>query len=329
MAELRITDLTIEYARGDYVIRPIDKLSVAAPDGQLVILLGPSGSGKTTLLSCLAALLRPAGGQIELGGVEVTALQGHALGEYRRYGVGIVFQAFNLIASLTARENVAAPLRLAGVGRRDAHQRAEELLERVGLAQRVHHRPGEMSGGQQQRVAIARALVHDPPLIVADEPTAHLDYVAVEEVLTLIRDLAAPGRLVVVATHDARFTPLADRVIDLAPSRPEREPAIRRVELHDGQVLFEQGDAPDLVYVIEEGGLEVYRHRPDGTETVLGRFGPGQYVGEIGPLLGLPRSASVRGLGETRLTGYGPREFRAWSGRDDAKAPAVEEPAPT
>jgi putative ABC transport system ATP-binding protein len=326
MAELRITDLTIEYARGDYVIRPIDKLSVAAPDGQLIILLGPSGSGKTTLLSCLAALLRPAAGRIELGETDVTALHGQALGHYRRHGVGIVFQAFNLIASLTARENVAAPLRLAGVSRREAHRKAEELLERVGLAQRLQHRPGEMSGGQQQRVAIARALVHDPPLIVADEPTAHLDYVAVEEVLTLIRDLATPGRLVVVATHDARFTPLADRVIDLAPSRPEREPAIRRIELHDAQVLFEQGDAPDLVYVVEEGGLEVYRHRPDGTETILARIGPGQYVGEIGPLLGLPRSASVRALGETRLTGYGPREFRAWSGRDDVAAPDL---APT
>jgi len=328
VADLRITDLTIEYARGDYVIRPIDKLNVAASDGQLVILLGPSGSGKTTLLSCLAALLRPAAGRIDVGPTEVTALHGHDLGDYRRHGVGIVFQAFNLIASLTARENVATPLRLGGVGRREANRRAEELLGRVGLADRVTHRPGELSGGQQQRVAIARALVHDPPLIVADEPTAHLDYVAVEEVLMLIRDLATAGRLVVVATHDARFTPLADRVVDLAPARPEREPAVRRVEVEDGQVLFKQGDPPDFVYVVEEGELEVFRQRPDGTEAVLARVGSGQYVGEIGPLLGLPRSASVRAIGATRLTGYGPREFRAWSGEDHPAMPAVEEHAP-
>ena len=133
--------------------------------------------------------------------------------------MGIVFQAFNLIPSLTARENVAAPLRLAGTRRREANARAEELLARVGLSDRMDHRPGQLSGGQQQRAAIARALVHDPPLVVADEPTAHLDYMQVEDVLILIRDLAAPGRLVVVATHDDRFTPLADRVVELVPRK--------------------------------------------------------------------------------------------------------------
>jgi putative ABC transport system ATP-binding protein len=318
MTGLRITDLTIEYTQGGYIVRPIDRLEVTAQDGELVILLGPSGSGKTTLLSCLSALLSPAAGKIHVGDIEVTALRGRALADYRRHQVGIVFQAFNLIPSLTARENVAAPLRLAGARRREANARAEELLARVGLSDRMDHRPGQLSGGQQQRAAIARALVHEPPLVVADEPTAHLDYMQVEDVLILIRDLAAPGRLVVVATHDDRFTPLADRVVELVPRKDEPEPEVRRVLLEAGEIVFEQGEVSDLVYVVEEGLVEIFRRRADGGEDVMVEHGPGAYFGEIGPLLRLPRTASARATLPSRLTGLGPREFRRWSGDDTA-----------
>jgi putative ABC transport system ATP-binding protein len=320
MSGLQITDLTIEYTQGGYIVRPIDRLTVTAHDGELVILLGPSGSGKTTLLSCLSALLTPAAGTIYVGDVDVTALRGQGLADYRRHQVGIVFQAFNLIPSLTARENVAAPLRLAGARRREANARAEELLARVGLSDRIDHRPGQLSGGQQQRAAIARALVHDPPLVVADEPTAHLDYMQVEDVLILIRDLAAPGRLVVVATHDDRFTPLADRVVELVPRKKEPEPELRRVLLGAGEIVFEQGEVSDLVYVVEEGVIEVFRRRADGGEEVMVEHGPGAYFGEIGPLLRLPRTASARAKVPSRLTGLGPREFRRWSG-DEASGP--------
>jgi putative ABC transport system ATP-binding protein len=320
MTGLRITDLTIEYTQGGYLVRPIDRLNVTAQDGELVILLGPSGSGKTTLLSCLSALLTPAAGTIHVGDVEVTALRGQGLGDYRRHRVGIVFQAFNLIPSLTARENVAAPLRLAGARRREANARAEELLARVGLSDRMDHRPGQLSGGQQQRAAFARALVHDPPLVVADEPTAHLVYMQVEDVLILIRDLAAPGRLVVVATHDDRFTPLADRVVELVPRKKEPEPAVRRVLLQAGEIVFEQSEVSDLVYVVEEGVIEIFRRRADGGEDLMVECGPGEYFGEIGPLLRLPRTASARAKLPSRLTGLGPREFRRWSG-DEAAGP--------
>ena len=318
MTGLRITDLTIEYTQGGYIVRPIDRLEVTAQDGELVILLGPSGSGKTTLLSCLSALLTPAAGKIHVGDIEVTALRGRALADYRRHQVGIVFQAFNLIPSLTARENVAAPLRLAGARRREANARAEELLARVGLSDRMDHRPGQLSGGQQQRAAIARALVHEPPLVVADEPTAHLDYMQVEDVLILIRDLAAPGRLVVVATHDDRFTPLADRVVELVPRKDEPEPEVRRVLLEAGEIVFEQGEVSDLVYVVEEGLVEIFRRRADGGEEVMVEHGPGAYFGEIGPLLRLPRTASARATVPSRLTGLGPREFRRWTGDEGA-----------
>ena len=326
MTQLRIEDLTIEYAQGGYAVRPIERFGLTAGDGDLVLLLGPSGSGKTTLLSCLAGLLTPTAGTVRVGETEVTALSRAGLAQYRRHGVGIVFQAFNLIPSLTARENVAAPLRLAGVGRRAARLRADALLERVGLGDRAHHRPAELSGGQQHRVAIARALVHDPPLVVADEPTAHLDYVQVEGVLALIRGLAAPGRLVVVSTHDARFTPLADRVVELAAVRAEHLSAVRRVELAAGEVLFEQGDPSDLVYVVEEGAIEVFRRRIDGGEDVLTVVRPPDYFGEIGPLLGLRRSASARAAQDSVLTGYGPREFSRWMG--GAARPAHTMPAP-
>ncbi|HVM63393.1 MAG TPA: ABC transporter ATP-binding protein, partial [Acidimicrobiales bacterium] len=202
MATLSVSKLTVEYGSGGYTVRPLDNLSFDVGDGELVVLLGPSGCGKTTLLSCLAGLLTPTSGSILLDGTEVTGLVGRDLAAYRRDQVGVVFQAFNLLPSLTARGNVVAPLRLAGVPRRTANARAVELLTQVGLAERLDHRPRALSGGQQQRVAIARALVHDPTMVLADEPTAHLDHVQVEGVLQLVRQLARPGRLVIVATHD-------------------------------------------------------------------------------------------------------------------------------
>jgi putative ABC transport system ATP-binding protein len=276
-----------------------------------VVLLGPSGCGKTTLLSCLAGLLTPTSGSISLDGQEVTGLSGGDLSEYRRHTVGVVFQAFNLIPSLTARSNVMVPLRLARVGRTEARERADVLLEKVGLGERGHHRPDQMSGGQQQRVAIARALVQDPPLVLADEPTAHLDYIQVEGVLRLLRDIAAPGRLVVVATHDDRITQLADNVIELAPHLPSTEKEPQEVTLVAGQVLFEQGDDSDLVYVVQSGEVEIYRTKETGDEERLTVVDAGSYFGELGPLLNLPRSASARALTDVTLTGYSSRLFRS------------------
>jgi putative ABC transport system ATP-binding protein len=167
VADLGIEDLMVEYSSGGYAIRPIDHLNLEAAAGSLVILLGPSGCGKTTLLSCLGGILSPTSGRITFGDVDVTALDPRALSLYRRSTVGIVFQAFNLVPSLNAIENVMVPMRAAGISRGTARQRAEELLTRVGLKDRMRHRPGDLSGGQQQRVAIARAIALDPPLILA------------------------------------------------------------------------------------------------------------------------------------------------------------------
>jgi len=309
-ADLRVRDLVIQYSSGGYPIRPIDGLSVDASGGELILLLGASGCGKTTLLSVLAAILTPHSGAVSVAGVDVPALRGSSLTEYRRKTVGVVFQAFNLVPSLTALENVMVPLRGAGVGSRPARGRAAELLERVDLSDRVLHRPSGMSGGQQQRVAIARALAHDPPVILADEPTAHLDYIQVDGVLKLMRSLADDGRLVVVATHDERMIPLADGVVNLTPRADTSPRDPRTVQLSPGEVLFAQGEGGDLVYVVETGQIQILRTRDDGSEEDLTRIDVGGYFGELAPMFGLRRSATARAVGPTTVTGYGLREFR-------------------
>lgn len=310
MADLRIKDLVVEYSRGEYAVRPIDGLSLDVNAGSLAILLGPSGCGKTTLLSCLGGILSPSAGRIEFGDVDLTKLDERELSAYRRNTVGIVFQAFNLVASLTALENVMVPLRAARVSRHEARQRAEELLTRVGLADRMRHRPGDLSGGQQQRVAVARAIALDPPLVLADEPTAHLDYIQVEEVLALIRELASGERVVVVATHDTRMLPMADRVVELMPQLAHTEHEPETVELQPGQVLFEQGTMGDCIYVVSHGEVEVIRELSSGAEEVLKVAGPGDYFGEMGPVFGLPRSATVRALTAATVVGYTVQAFR-------------------
>jgi putative ABC transport system ATP-binding protein len=288
----------------------IHHLDLQIASGELALLLGASGSGKSTLLSALAAILRPASGAIHVGDTEVTGLRGAALTEYRRHRVGVVFQTFNLVPSLTALDNVQAPLWAAGMPARQARSRAERLLDRVGLRERLGHRPGDLSGGQQQRVAIARALAHDPPVILADEPTAHLDYIQVEGVLRLLRELAEPGRTVVVATHDERLLPLADRIVQLSPAVMGASRPPERVALQPGQVVFEQGARSDLVYTIEEGQVEVVRERADGGEELVALLGPGRYLGELGRLFGLQRSATARAVGHAVVVGYTPGDFR-------------------
>ena len=310
MGDLEVRDLTVEFDSGGYRVRPLDDLSIDAEDGELVVLLGPSGCGKTTLLSCLSGLLKPTSGSIRFQGIAVDALAGAELGAYRQKTVGVVFQAFNLLASLSARKNVMVPMTLAGVGRTEAAARADALLERVALSERVTHRPGQMSGGQQQRVAIARALVHDPPLVVADEPTAHLDHIQVEGILVLLRELATPGRMVIVSTHDDRITHIADRVIELSPQFTTADAPPEDLELAGGQVLFEQGDRGDMVFEVVEGSIGIFRVHGDGTEEKLASIGPGNYFGEIGPMLNLPRSASARAEVPTRLTAMNVRAFR-------------------
>ncbi|MBF0097095.1 MAG: ABC transporter ATP-binding protein [Magnetococcales bacterium] len=197
-------------------------ISLQVPRGQAVALLGPSGSGKSTLLALLAGIEQPEQGRIHLDGVELTALSDDARARFRRQRLGVVFQDFHLLPTLSAWENVALPLQLAGVG--EGRTEALQLLQQVGLAHRCEHRPAELSGGEQQRVAIARAFVHRPALILADEPTGNLDQQTSRQIIDLLFDCAAAwGSTLFLVTHDAQLAGRAQRALTLLDGRLEPE----------------------------------------------------------------------------------------------------------
>lgn len=195
-------------------VRALEEVSIAIEPGEIVGLAGPSGSGKSTLLHVLAGLELPTGGTVTVQGTDLATLSTRQRTRLRLEHVGIVFQHFHLVESLSARANVALPLVELGVGKRDRRERAETLLERVGLGDRIGHRPGELSGGEQQRVAIARALVTDPTLVIADEPTGELDTETGRRVLDEF-ERVADDRAVVLASHDRPTLAVADRVVEL------------------------------------------------------------------------------------------------------------------
>jgi len=208
-------DLARRFGHGDTAVEALRGVSVEVADGELVAIMGPSGSGKSTLMHLLAGLDRPTSGTVSIAGVDPSTLNDTKLTKHRRRHVGFVFQAFNLLPTLSAEENVTLPLDLAG----EKVDRAwvDELMTTVGLAERRKHRPGELSGGQQQRVAVARALVHRPSVLFADEPTGNLDSKSGAEVLELIRGAVdSYGQTTIMVTHEQRAAAVADRVVFLA-----------------------------------------------------------------------------------------------------------------
>ena len=215
---IRIENVTKIYGEGENEVRALRGVDLTVQPGELVAIMGSSGSGKSTLMNILGCLDVPTGGSYLLDGIRVDGMGKNELADLRNQKLGFVFQGFNLLARTSALENVELPLLYDRKGRwKDTRAMAAEALERVGLGKRLDHHPSQLSGGQQQRVAVARAIALDPPLILADEPTAHLDFIQVEEVLRLIRGLADGDRVVVVATHDSRILPIADHVVDLGP----------------------------------------------------------------------------------------------------------------
>src|SRR6188472_3911254 len=212
---VRGTDLSRRYGSGDTAVDALRSVSLEIPRGHLTAVMGPSGSGKSTLMHILAGLDRPTEGSVEIDGIEITSLGDNDLTKLRRRHIGFVFQFFNLLPMLTAEENVLLPLSIAGEKPDTAWY--EDLIKRVGLADRREHRPAELSGGQQQRVAIARALVSRPTVVFADEPTGNLDSKTGGEILELLRDSVENlGQTTVMVTHDPYAAAIADRILFLA-----------------------------------------------------------------------------------------------------------------
>ncbi|MFN8038382.1 MAG: ABC transporter ATP-binding protein [Acidimicrobiales bacterium] len=221
---LTVTGLTKVYGEGSLAVTAVEDVTFALAHGEVTLIMGPSGSGKTTLLLMLGAMLRPTAGSVVIGGTDVTAAPERRLPRLRAAKLGFVFQDFNLLGALTAQENVELACNLAGVRGRDAASRARSLLERVDLGHRVQARPAQLSGGEKQRVALARALANDPPLLLADEPTANLDSAHGREIAELVRRLAdEDGRTSLIVTHDDRLRPYADRVLRLEDGRVHSE----------------------------------------------------------------------------------------------------------
>ncbi|MEU8761350.1 ABC transporter ATP-binding protein [Streptomyces sp. NPDC048659] len=246
----RVVDAVKVYGRGDTEVRALDGVSVDFPAGRFTAIMGPSGSGKSTLMHCAAGLDTLTSGTVLIGDTELSALDDRRLTLLRRERIGFVFQAFNLLPTLTVAENITLPLDLAG--RAPDRARVDALVDAVGLRGRLRHRPGELSGGQQQRVAVARAFAGDPDVVFADEPTGNLDSRSGEEVLRLLGDtVRRTGRTVVMVTHDPVAASHADEVVFLADGRlVDRMPAptpgrvLDRMKALDPRELHAQAGAP-------------------------------------------------------------------------------------
>jgi len=219
---IRLESVTKTYHVG-LGVTALDKVELEIPEGQYVAIMGSSGSGKSTLLNLLGCLDRPSTGKYYLGGDDVSTFSDNRLSETRNGRLGFVFQSFNLIPWMTVTQNIAIPLFYRGTPRRKRRHQSAELAERVGLGERLGHRPFELSGGQMQRVAIARALSNDPLVLLADEPTGNLDTRTGEEIMEVFAELSTRGKTIIMVTHEPNIAARADRVITLRDGRIESD----------------------------------------------------------------------------------------------------------
>jgi putative ABC transport system ATP-binding protein len=236
-------DVVRRFGEGDTAVDALRGVSVDIAEGRLTAVMGPSGSGKSTLMHILAGLDKPTSGEVSVSGVDISGLDDTELTKLRRDHIGFIFQFFNLLPMLTAAENIVLPLRLAGT--KPNQTWLDEVVESVGLTDRLKHRPSELSGGQQQRVAVARALVSRPSVMFADEPTGNLDSTASGEILALLRDsVDSLGQTTVMVTHDAHAATIADRVLFLADGHIVRDlgPSTAHEILETLETLGEAGD---------------------------------------------------------------------------------------
>jgi len=222
-ALIHLENIAKIYTVGSQTVKALNGIDLAINRNEYVALMGPSGSGKSTLMNIIGCLDQPSSGSYHLNGPDVAQLSENELATIRNKEIGFVFQTFNLLPRLTALQNVALPLIYAGVSEADRLKRAEEVLEQVGLLDRMHHKPNELSGGQRQRVAVARALVNRPSLILADEPTGNLDTKTSEEIMHLFEEIHAAGNTVVVVTHEEDIAQRAKRIVRIRDGQVESD----------------------------------------------------------------------------------------------------------
>ncbi len=235
MSIIEVKELTKVYVTGDIELRALDGVSFKIERGEFVCVMGPSGSGKSTMMNILGCLDVPTSGQYELDGVNVKHQTKAELADIRNQKLGFVFQGFNLLPKVDAVENVELPLLYRGVGASARREAAVKALERVGLGQRLHHRPAQMSGGQQQRVAIARAIVGEAPIILADEPTGNLDTKTTVEIMNIFTDLHKQGITVILVTHEPEISTWSERVLRFRDGKLIADEAAPKIEELDSE----------------------------------------------------------------------------------------------
>ena len=234
---VKTEDVVKEYRMGSNVLRALDGINIEIERGEYISLMGPSGSGKSTLFNMIGALDRPTEGQVYIDGQNMSHLSQRQIAAFRCHRVGYIFQSYNLLNVRTAHGNVTLPMIFAGIPEKQRNEKAEKLLDRVGLGDRMYHLPDELSGGQRQRVAIARALANDPSIILADEPTANLDTITGREIIDLIKQLnTEQGVTVISATHDLKMLDVSDRIVDIRDGLVERIRSRDEIEIEVGEV---------------------------------------------------------------------------------------------
>ncbi|MCC6904845.1 MAG: ATP-binding cassette domain-containing protein, partial [Anaerolineae bacterium] len=334
-------------AAGDFTA--LRGINLQVDSGEFVAVIGKSGSGKSTLINMITGIDRPTSGQVFIGDTAVHTLNEGQMAQWRGRNMGIVFQFFQLLPTLTVIENVMLPMDFCNMfNRKERIERAMHLLELVDIAEQAHKLPTAISGGQQQRAAIARALANDPPIIVADEPTGNLDSRTSSQIFQLFDDLVAKeNKTILMVTHDDDQARRVSRTVILAdgeianeymaralPFLPQNKLAeatrrARHVHVNPGQVVVEEGSSSDNFYIITSGEVHVYLKQPEGSDLFVEKLGVGQYFGEIGLLRNQRRSATVRAdrYMEAELVALSRKDFEELIASEASARAAIEETA--
>lgn len=307
-----------ETEAGDFLA--LKHVDLTVEEGEFVGVIGKSGSGKSTLINIISGIDRASGGDVWVARTEISALKENDMAIWRGKNLGIVFQFFQLLPTLTVAENIMLPMDFANVYAKNKRRaKAMEMLDLVELGDQADKYPSQLSGGQQQRIAIARALANDPPIIVADEPTGNLDSATAEQIFTLFRNLVAKGKTILMVTHDSDFAKKVDRAIIIsdgqiieaylrgtfaALSHTDLAWLTKQVTVkkaNPGEKIMEEGKATDRMFVIIKGNVEIVRDMGKSKEKIVERFGPGDHFGEIELLHGGKTIATVRASREGQV----------------------------